>query len=144
MELNSAYKARYYLEVQMKSFIITLAFLAVANVEARSLLTFKPALTCQSIKKYDALFVQVLVSQDNQAKLIIKKPLESGQDAIAYGRKLTAGANTKFVATNEITKERVNLAVSSLPTKLGSHYGKMAKIELEKEDAIDLICSVAN
>lgn len=132
----------------MKSLLLAaLVMTSIASVEARSILVFKTVNICQSIKKQDALLIDVQEAQDGQSQLVIKNPLSAEAPLKIQTKKIApgpknAGGDKKYVGTNAITKEVVTLQFNGVrPIKVGGILGRSATLKREKLDNVQLICT---
>ncbi|MBC7428227.1 MAG: hypothetical protein H7336_06420 [Bacteriovorax sp.] len=133
----------------MKSLLLTALVLTISSgVQARSILVFKSVNKCQSIKKQDAILVDVQEAQDGQAQLVISNPLSSDAPVKIQTKKIlpppmNAGGSIRYAGKNEITKENVTLALGIRPIQVGTLKGRGATLSLEKKDEIQMICTAA-
>lgn len=132
----------------MKTLLIAfMAMTTIASVEARSLLVFKSVNKCQSIKRQDALLVDVQEAQDGQAQLVISNPLSAEAPLKVQVKKISpppmnAGGSVKYIGTTDVTKETVTLQFNGIrPIKVGKTVGRSATLKREKLDDVELICS---
>lgn len=135
----------------MKTLLLAALVMTISSgVQARSILVFKTVNKCQSIKKQDAALVLVQEAQDGQAQLVISNPLSTDAALKVQVKKIlpppmNAGGSVKYVGTNATTKEVVTLAFKGIrPIKVGTVVGRAATLTLEKQDAIELICTSVN
>lgn len=134
----------------MKNLLLaTLALTISAGAQARSILVFRTVTSCQTYTKQEPVTVQVQEAQDGQAQLVIANPLKADSTVKIQVKKISpppmmAGGTTKYVGKNEVTKENVTLQMGSVrPIKVGTKTGRAATLLLEKQDAINLICTAA-
>ena len=131
----------------MKSLLLAALILTISSgVQARSILVFRSVNKCQSFKKQDPILVDVQEAQDGQAQLVISNPLSTDAPVKIQAKKLlpppmNAGGSIRYVGKNEVTKENVSLALGIRPIQVGSLKGRGATLTLEKQDAIEMICT---
>ena len=131
----------------MKILLLASLVMAISSgVHARSILVFKTVNKCQTYTKQEPVTVEVQEAQDEQAQLIIVHPLKLDAPVKVQAKRIlpppmNAGGSLKYVGKNEITKEEVTLALSISPLKVGKLVGRSATLTLEKQDAIQLICT---
>ena len=129
-----------------KLLLATIVLTLSAGAQARSILVFKTVMNCQTVTKQEPVIVDVKEAQDGQALLVIAYPLKPGTIIKVLAKKIlpppmSAGTPLKYAGKNEITKENVTLSIGSRPMKVGKVTGKVASLQLEKQDKIDLLCS---
>jgi hypothetical protein len=131
----------------MKTLLLASLILTISSgVQARSILVFRSVNKCQTYTKQEPVTVDVQEAQDGQAQLVIAYPLKSDAPVKIQAKKIlpppmNAGGSLRYVGTNDVTKEAVTLALGIRPLKVGKLSGRGATLTLEKQDAIQLICT---
>ncbi|MBC7713444.1 MAG: hypothetical protein H7177_08895 [Rhizobacter sp.] len=131
----------------MKTLLLAALVLSIsAGAQARSILVFKSVNKCQTYTKQEPVTVDVQEAQDGQSQLVIAYPLKGDAPVKIQTKKIlpppmNAGGSLRYVGKNDVTKENVTLALGIRPIKAGKLVGRGATLTLEKQDAIQLICT---
>lgn len=133
----------------MKALLLTATLvLSFQAAEARSILTFKPALKCESYSQTKRVAtVDVHLAQDGQARLLINLKSEDLK-LDAFGKRIlpppmSAGTPVRYVGIDRETNIEAELSVGLRPMKVGKTTGRAATLVLKNRSELPLICTAS-